>query len=102
MSNESLTGALLNSRRYYDTGATRLYSFRQRQLLTFKQTILKYETEINQALYENLKKTPEEVWTTETGKREREWLEKIQFGTGSVNNAAWQFTNHYLPFGGIG
>jgi aldehyde dehydrogenase (NAD+) len=67
MSNESLTGALLNIRRYYDTGATRLYSFRQRQLLTFKQTILKYETEINQALYEDLKKTPEEVWTTETG-----------------------------------
>jgi aldehyde dehydrogenase (NAD+) len=39
---------------------------------------------------------------TGSSKREREWLEKIQFGTGCVNNAAWQFTNHYLPFGGIG
>jgi aldehyde dehydrogenase (NAD+) len=32
----------------------------------------------------------------------KEWLEKTRFGTGCVNNAAWQFTNHHLPFGGIG
>jgi Aldehyde dehydrogenase family len=134
MPTESLTGALLDIRRYYDTGATRLYSFRQQQLLTFKQTILKYETEITEALYEDLRKTPcrkkfsdqycrcflsvrmgkrsillAGIQTplsfyvfTGSRKREKEWLEKIQFGTGCVNNAAWQFTNHYLPFGGIG
>ena len=39
---------------------------------------------------------------TGSRKKEREWLEKIQFGTGCVNNTAWQFTNHHLPFGGVG
>lgn len=39
---------------------------------------------------------------TGSSKKEEEWLERIQFGTGCVNNAAWQFANHYLPFGGVG
>jgi aldehyde dehydrogenase (NAD+) len=30
------------------------------------------------------------------------WLKRIQFGTGCLNNAAFQFTNHHLPFGGVG
>jgi len=95
MPTESLTGSLLEMRRYYDTGATRQYSFRQQQLLTFKQTILKYETEINQALYEDLKKTPEEVWTTETGlvlqdisyivKHLKQWMQPERVGTNLLN-----------------
>ena len=56
MPNESLTGALLEMRQYYDTGATRLYSFRRQQLLILKQTVLKYENELNRALYEDLGK----------------------------------------------
>ena len=67
MPTESLTGALLKMRQYYDTGATRPFSFRRQQLLTFKRTVFKYETEINRALYVDLKKTPEEAWVTETG-----------------------------------
>ena len=67
MSTESLTWALLKMRQFYDTGATRRYSFRRQQLLTFRQAVLKYEAEINRALYEDLKKTPEEGWLTETG-----------------------------------
>jgi aldehyde dehydrogenase (NAD+) len=39
---------------------------------------------------------------TGSSKKEKEWIEKVQFGNGCVNNAAWQFTNHHLPFGGIG
>ena len=39
---------------------------------------------------------------TGSSRKEKEWLEKTQFGTACVNNAAWQFTNHHLPFGGIG
>lgn len=39
---------------------------------------------------------------TASAKKEKEWIEKIQFGAGCVNNAAWQFSNHHLPFGGIG
>ena len=39
---------------------------------------------------------------TGSRKKEGEWIEKIQFGAGCVNNAAWQFSNHHLPFGGVG
>ena len=35
-------------------------------------------------------------------KTQREWIEKVPFGGGCVNNADWHFTNHYLPFGGVG
>ncbi|MFT3750567.1 MAG: aldehyde dehydrogenase family protein [Agriterribacter sp.] len=32
---------------------------------------------------------------------EQFWINTINFGNGCINNTAWQFTNHYLPFGGI-
>ncbi len=41
------------------------------------------------------------VFTT-SSKKEKEWLESVAFGGGCVNNAAWHFTNHHLPFGGRG
>jgi aldehyde dehydrogenase (NAD+) len=39
---------------------------------------------------------------TSSQEKEKYWIEQIPFGGGCVNNAAWQFTNHYLPFGGVG
>ncbi|MEO6330736.1 MAG: aldehyde dehydrogenase [Ginsengibacter sp.] len=39
---------------------------------------------------------------TSNKKTEEEWIEKISFGGGCINNAAWHFANHYLPFGGVG
>jgi len=39
---------------------------------------------------------------TSSPRKEREWIESVPFGSGCVNNAAWQFANHNLPFGGIG
>jgi NAD-dependent aldehyde dehydrogenases len=33
---------------------------------------------------------------------EKEWIKKISFGGGCINNADWHFTNHNLPFGGVG
>lgn len=39
---------------------------------------------------------------TSSAEKEKNWIEQIPFGGGCVNNAAWQFTNHHLPFGGIG
>lgn len=39
---------------------------------------------------------------TASRKTEREWLEALSFGTAAVNNTALQFTNHHLPFGGVG
>ncbi|MGH2648240.1 MAG: aldehyde dehydrogenase family protein, partial [Ginsengibacter sp.] len=39
---------------------------------------------------------------TSSAKKEKEWLKEVSFGGGCVNNAIWQFANHYLPFGGVG
>jgi aldehyde dehydrogenase (NAD+) len=39
---------------------------------------------------------------TESSEKEKQWIEKISFGSGCVNNASWQLTNFNLPFGGRG
>lgn len=39
---------------------------------------------------------------TESAEKERQWIEKIPFGGGCVNNASWHLTNFNLPFGGRG
>lgn len=39
---------------------------------------------------------------TSDAEKEKEWLQSIAFGSGCVNNASWQLTNHNLPFGGRG
>jgi aldehyde dehydrogenase (NAD+) len=39
---------------------------------------------------------------TESREREKQWIEKISFGGGCVNNASWHLTNFNLPFGGRG
>lgn len=54
-------------RNYFESGATRSYEFRKRQLQLLKAAILKYENEISKALYSDLKKSPEEAYATETG-----------------------------------
>ncbi|MFZ9387707.1 MAG: aldehyde dehydrogenase [Chitinophagaceae bacterium] len=54
-------------RAYYDSGATRSYSFRKEQLKKLRSSILDHEEDIYQALYEDLKKNREEIWVTETG-----------------------------------
>ena len=39
---------------------------------------------------------------TGSSKKEKMWLQSVQFGGGCVNNASWHLTNHHLPFGGRG
>lgn len=39
---------------------------------------------------------------TESKEKEKQWIEKIPFGGGCVNNASWHLTNFNLPFGGRG
>ncbi|HLK27879.1 MAG TPA: aldehyde dehydrogenase [Puia sp.] len=39
---------------------------------------------------------------TSSAAKEKEWMESVPFGGGCVNNTAWHFTNHHIPFGGIG
>lgn len=58
---------LKNIRFFYESGATLSYEFRKNQLEVFKEAIIKYEEEINAALYFDLKKSREETWATETG-----------------------------------
>jgi len=41
------------------------------------------------------------VFTSSTIK-ETNWINTVRFGGGCINNTAYHFTNHYLPFGGIG
>ncbi|MGZ3882108.1 MAG: aldehyde dehydrogenase, partial [Flavisolibacter sp.] len=39
---------------------------------------------------------------TESSEREKQWIEKVPFGGGCINNVSWQLTNFNLPFGGRG
>jgi len=39
---------------------------------------------------------------TEDAELKRQWISSTQFGGGCINNAAWHFANHNLPFGGVG
>ena len=61
------SSTLSNIRTYFESGATLSYEFRKKQLLLFREAIIKYEDEINTALYADLKKSNEETWATETG-----------------------------------
>lgn len=54
-------------RRYFETGATKNFSFRREQLQKLKKGLLKHEKEMHDALHSDLKKSPEESWVTETG-----------------------------------
>src|SRR5882757_4236679 len=86
---------LLPLRQYFQSGATRSYEWRKRQLLLLKQAVIQYENEIHQALYTDLKKSPEEAYGTETGlvlaeinttlKNLRKWMRPRPVRTNLVN-----------------
>lgn len=54
-------------RSYFDTGVTKEHRFRKQQLIKLRDAIRQYEAPLHAALYEDLKKSPEECWVTETG-----------------------------------
>ena len=62
-----LNSSLAAMRNYYNSHSTKPYAFRKKQLQRLKDAILQYEKEIEQALYTDLKKNPEESYATETG-----------------------------------
>ena len=62
-----MTDQLNALRRYYESGITRSASFRKEALRKLKDSILRYEKELYDALYADLKKSPEESWVTELG-----------------------------------
>ena len=80
---------------YFKTGITRSYAFRKEQLLKLKAAVLKYEKELYEALYTDLKKSPEESWVTEIGfliaeinhtlKHLRQWMKREKVPTNLLN-----------------
>ena len=58
---------LMQLKRHFETGATLSYQFRREQLKKLKESILNHEQDLYDALYADLKKSPEETWVTETG-----------------------------------
>ena len=80
---------------YFESGATRSYSFRKDQLQKLKQALLKHEREIYTALQSDLKKNPEESWITEVGfvineinyclNHLREWMKPERVSTNLLN-----------------
>ena len=91
----SLVGQLQSLRNYYYSGFTRRYEFRQQQLESLKSAILKHERDLHDALYMDLKKSPEESWVTETGfliseinsalRNLRHWMKPQRVKTNLVN-----------------
>jgi len=80
---------------YYKTGATKSYEFRIAQLKKLKAAIYKYEIELHDALYADLKKSKEESWVTETGmviaeisameKELKQWMLPEEMSTNLLN-----------------
>ena len=62
-----LLSSLQRLRESFNSGITRDYNFRKSQLKKLKTSILKHEQDLYDALYIDLKKSPEEIWVTETG-----------------------------------
>jgi aldehyde dehydrogenase (NAD+) len=95
MDTTQITASLPGTRHYFNSGATRSYAFRKAQLQKLKEVILANEAGINKALYDDLKKSPEESWASELGllmaeinlaiKKLRQWMEPVSAGTDLVN-----------------
>jgi aldehyde dehydrogenase (NAD+) len=54
-------------REYFASGATLSVEFRKQQLRLLHDSLLAHEQAINEALFQDLHKSPEEVWVSETG-----------------------------------
>jgi len=82
-------------RRFFESGVTRPYEWRRRQLLLLRQMILDNEEEICAALHKDLGKSPEEAYGSELGlvlseirytlRHLRQWMRSRRVGTNLVN-----------------
>jgi aldehyde dehydrogenase (NAD+) len=71
------------------------YDFRRQQLINLRTAILRHEKELHEALYADLRKSPEESWVTETGfliaeinhslKHLRSWMKPQKVPTNLLN-----------------
>jgi aldehyde dehydrogenase (NAD+) len=95
MPDSSLIDRLNSMRQFYSDGQTRPYRFRKQQLQKLRSAILVHEKELHDALYADLKKSPEESWVTETGfliseinsalKNLKQWMQPEKAKTNLVN-----------------
>lgn len=82
-------------RDYFETGVTKLYQFRRDQLLKLRAAVIAHADALQEALYKDLKKSPEESWVTETGfllseisnaiKHLNSWMKPERVGTNLLN-----------------
>src|SRR5258705_4101227 len=95
MEHSSFSQHLTALRHYFENGDTKDYSFRKAQLKKLKTSILDHEQDLYDALYADLKKSPEETWVTETGmviaelntalKNLRNWMAPERVSTNLLN-----------------
>ena len=57
----------MRMRDYFNSGLTKPFNFRKEQLKKLQAAVKKFEKPLHDALYNDLKKSPEECWVTETG-----------------------------------
>lgn len=82
-------------RNFFNNGVTKTYAFRKTQLQKLKAAVKEYEVRIHEALFIDLKKSPEECWVTETGfllaeinntlKHLERWMQPDRVGTNLLN-----------------
>ncbi len=85
----------MQMRAYFESGITKPYAFRKEQLKKLQQAVKKYEEPLHQALFTDLKKSPEECWVTETGfllsevnntlKHLKNWMQPEMVSTNLLN-----------------
>jgi aldehyde dehydrogenase (NAD+) len=87
--------SLQQMRDFFNSGTTRPHAFRKEQLKKLRTAILHHEQGLYDALFNDLKKSPEETWVTETGmviaelntalKQLRHWMQPEWVGTNLLN-----------------
>jgi aldehyde dehydrogenase (NAD+) len=95
---------LMQMRNYFDSGITKPYAFRKEQLKKLQQAVKKYEQPLHEALFTDLKKSPEECWVTETGflqseltnilKHVKGWMQPETVSTNLLNLPSKSFVLH--------
>jgi aldehyde dehydrogenase (NAD+) len=92
---QDLLQSLQQLKTFFNTGATKAYSFRKEALEKLRIAITRHEEDLMQALYTDLKKSREESWVTEIGflhaeirhtlKHLRRWMKPEKVGTNLLN-----------------
>ena len=94
-------------RAFFNRGISRPFEFREAQLKKLRDAVKKYEQPIYDALYADLKKSPEESWVTENGfllseinyaiKNLQSWMKPQRTGTNLLNFPSSSFVLSGLP-----